>query len=37
MNRKVRAGFGDASLITASAFSGLLTGVMLGFALWHFV
>ena len=37
MNSKVRSGFGNGILITGAAFSGLLTGVWLGFMIWRFV
>jgi hypothetical protein len=35
--RPIQSGVWDAAMITGSAFSGLLTGVTLGFVIWHFI
>jgi hypothetical protein len=37
MNRRVRSGVGDGVLVTGAAFSGLVTGVWLGFLIWRFI
>jgi hypothetical protein len=37
MNRKVRSSVGDGALITGAAFSGLITGVWLGFMIWRLI
>ncbi len=34
---RARTGFGSAMLVTSAAFSGLLTGISLGFLIWRFI
>jgi hypothetical protein len=37
MRAKTRSGIGNGILVTGAAFSGLLTGVSLGFVIWRFI